>query len=91
MYHNLRKAWRRWWMISKVLTNTRAMVWDRGIIYKVVAQAVLLYGINSWVVMTEMLKVLEGFHHWSARRIAGITGQRTEDGDKEYPPVADVL
>ena len=31
--------------------------------YKEVAQLVILYGSDIWVVMGEMIKVLEGFRH----------------------------
>ena len=44
---------------------------------------VILYGSESWVVMGAMLKVLEGFHHRAARRIAGMTDRRAEDGEWE--------
>ena len=60
----------------------------RGVIYKVVVQKVLTYGINSLVFMGGMLEVLEGFHHRSARQIAGMTAWCIEDGWWEYPPVA---
>ena len=60
-------------MIARVLAKTGAMVRDRGMIYKAVAQSVLMYGSLSWVVTGEMLKVLEGFHHQVARRITGMT------------------
>ena len=40
--------------------------------YKAVKQSVILYGSESWVVTGEMIKLLEGFHHWVARRIIGI-------------------
>ena len=53
---------------------------DRGIIYKAAEQKIIIYGSKSWVVMGEMLKVLEGFHHWKARRIAAMTDRSTEDG-----------
>ena len=42
-------------------------------IFKAVVQMVLLYGSESWVVTYVMLKVLEGFHHWVDRRIAGMS------------------
>ena len=64
---------------------------DRGMIYKVVVQTVLIYGINSWVVMGDMLKVLEGFHHWEAWKIAGMTARRMEDRAWDYPLMADTL
>ena len=62
VYHNLWKARQRWGMISNVLTKTGAMVRARGMLYKVVAQTVILYGSGSWVVTGAMLKLLEGFH-----------------------------
>ena len=57
-----------------------AILWDRGMLYKAVAQTVLLYEIDSWVVMGEMLIVLEGFHHRAAWWIAGMTTRLAENG-----------
>ena len=45
-------------------------------IYKVVSQAVLLYGRESWVVTDAMMKVLEGFRHKISIRVVGMTAQR---------------
>ena len=78
-------------MISKVLTTTRATVQNCGIIYKAVAQTVPIYGRKSLVVTGAMLKVLEDFHHWAARCITGMTSQRAEEGEWEYPQVADYM
>ena len=78
-------------MISKVLMKMGAMGRARGVLYTAVAQTVLQYGSNSWVVTGEMLKVLEGFHHWAACRITGITDWCTEDRECDYPPVDDAL
>ena len=50
VYLNLHKERRRWGMIAKVLERRGATVRDWGAIYKVVAQSVLLYGRESWVV-----------------------------------------
>ena len=52
---------------------------------------VLLYRREIWVVMGEMLKVLEVFHNQVARRIAGNTSWRMRDGEWEWTPVADIL
>ena len=41
----------------------------RGVMYKEVEQSVLIYGSESWVVTGDILKVLEGIHHWTFRRI----------------------
>ena len=49
-------------------------------LYKAVAQTVLLYGSNSWVMMGEMLIVLGGFHHRAAWWIAGMMTSLAENG-----------
>ena len=54
---------------------------SRGMIYKAVDQAVLLYVSESWVVTGAMLKLLEGFHHRAARRITGMTETRGAGGE----------
>ena len=67
------------------------MVWARGMLYKAVTYMVILYGRMSWVVMGGIMKVLEGFQHRAAQRIAGMTTWRSEDGEWEHPPVDDAL
>ena len=63
-------------MVERVLERTGATVRAQGVIYKAVAHSVILYGDESWVVMGEMLKILEGFHHWAQRRITGMTKKK---------------
>ena len=67
------------------------MVWARGMLYKSVEQTVLLYGSESWVVMGEMLNLLDGFHHRTACWITGMTDRHMKDGEWEYPPVAGTM
>ena len=50
VYLNMRKAWRRWGMVVRVLEKTGATVRTRGAMYKAVVQSVLLYVSKSWVV-----------------------------------------
>ena len=50
VYLNLRKAWRQWGMIARVLERTESMVRSQVEIYKTVAQLVLLYGREREVV-----------------------------------------
>ena len=64
---------------------------SRGDMYKAVAQSVILYGINIWVVTGEMLKVLEGFHYRAARRITGMTEKRGAGREWEYPSVVEAM
>ena len=60
-------------LVVKVLTKKGATVRAWKIIYEVVVQKLLLYGINIWVVAYEMLKVLEGFQHRVNSKIAKIS------------------
>ena len=63
-------------MLKKTVATVRA----RELMYKAVAQSVLLYGSEIWVVMGMLLRVLEGIHHQAARRITGMTEKLVEDG-----------
>ena len=47
VYQNLRKAWRWWGTVARVLEITVATVRAQGAMYKVVAQSVLLYARES--------------------------------------------
>ena len=60
-------------------------------IYKAVAQPVLLYKSESWVVTREMLKVLTAFHHQAVRQITGMTEKRGAGGEWEYPAVEEAM
>ena len=83
MNHNLRNNQRLWGVISKFLKKTGAAVRTRGMLYKSVAKTVLLYGSVSWVVTEDIFKVLQGFHHRAARRIAVVTDRGTEEEEWE--------
>ena len=78
-------------MVSRVLENTGATVQDWEAMYKAVEQSVILYGIKSWVVMGEILKALEEFHHREARRIMGMMVNYGAGGDWEYPSVLEAM
>ena len=80
LYGNLRKAQRRWVVVANVLTKTGMTVRSQALMYKVVAHRVIIYSSKSWVVMKAMLKMLEGFHHWVARRIAGMSDRNFGEG-----------
>ena len=73
LYRNLRKSQQWWWMLKKLLTKTGATVQAQAMMYKSLVQTVLIYESESWVVMDEMLKVLEGFHHQVAWSITGMS------------------
>ena len=79
VFQNLNKVKRQWEMISRVLMKTTETVRARGLMYKSVAQSVMMYSSDSWVVMGAMLKVLEGFQHWASRQITGMIAKHVPD------------
>ena len=87
----LRKARRQWGMILKILTKTVETVRACVMVYNLVAQTVLLYGRNIWVVTGAMLNILEGFHHRAAIQIVGMTAKCVAGGMWKYPPVVAAL
>ena len=67
------------------------MVRSCGMLFKAVVQIILIYGCDSLLMLGVMLKVLEGFHHRAARWIAGMTARCGEDGELDYPLMADAM
>ena len=59
--------------------------------YKAVAQSMILYGSESWVVMGEMLKDMTELHHQAGQRITGMTMKREAGGEWEYPSVVQAM
>ena len=78
-------------MITRVLAKTGATVRACGMMYKAVDQSLILYDSESWVVMRDILKVLEGFHHRTDRRIMGMTETDGAGREWEYPLVVAAL
>ena len=84
LYVNLRKAQWQWWMMTKVMTKIGVKLRAWAMMYNVVVHTVILYGSKSWVVTEVMLKVMEGFHHWVAQRISGMSYRRVREGGWEW-------
>ena len=80
MFVNLRNAQWRWGVVTRVLKKTGATIQAWVMLYTAVVQTVKLYGRESWVVTYDILKVLEGFQHNVAQRIAGISDRRVGEG-----------
>ena len=78
-------------MILRVLESTGATLRARGSMYKALAQLVLLYGSNSWVVMGEMLKSLKLIHQRAARWITGMMTKGRTGVEWEYPYVEEAM
>ena len=74
-------------MVARVLERTGETMHAQGLMYKAVAQSVILYGRKIWVMTGDILKVLEGFHHWAAQRITGMMATHRAGRELEYTSV----
>ena len=88
---NLRKARATWERLSRVMRSEHASSRVCGLFYKATVQAVLLFGSETWNVTPAILRGLEGFHVWAARRMAGMMPTRDTSGKWEYPASGEVL
>ena len=62
-----------------------------GNFYKAVAQAVLLFGAETWVLTQSMEKALDSFQFRVARRMTGKKPRQKKDGRLYYLPLAESL
>ena len=62
-----------------------------GNFYKVLAQSVLIFGAETWVLTQRMEKALDRFQSRVARRLTGNQLRRRTDGVWEYRPLAEAL
>ena len=74
-------------MIVRVLSKIGSTVQERWAMYKKMAQSLLLYVSESWVVTWDMCKVLEGFHHRAEWEMTGMTDKCEAGGECKYPLV----
>ena len=59
--------------------------------YKAIVQSVLLYGVETWVLIKSMMNILKGFHHHVARKLSGFHARPLGGGRWFTYKVADVL
>jgi hypothetical protein len=71
VHKNVVKARQRWDQASRALLHEKATPGTTAFFYKAVAQTVLLFGSEAWVVTPIMMNTLESFHQQVARRISG--------------------
>ena len=91
VYLNLRKSWRWWGVIGRVLEKTRVTVRSEGEIYKALVESVLLCGSKSWVVTEEILKVLTEFCQQAAPWIMVMTAKHGAGREWGYPAVEEAM
>ena len=62
-----------------------------GSFYKAVAQVVLLFRAETWVLALRMERALDSFQHMVARRITRRQPWIQWDGSWDYPPLAEAM
>ena len=68
---NLWKEQKSWAHLARILARAGASPHISGIFFKVVVQAVLLFGLEVWVMILRMGRSLGSFQNRVARRITG--------------------
>ena len=77
--------------MSRVLGRKGAEPKVSGNFYKAVAQSVLLFGADTWVLTQRTEKALESFQSRVARRLTSKHPRQRTDGSWDYPPLAEAL
>ena len=83
---NLGKVRRSWGRLSQVLGREGADPKVSWAFYIAVTQALLLFGLETWVLMLRMEKSLDSFQSRVARKITGRHPCRNELRDRILPP-----
>ena len=88
----LQKARVRWARLARVLRQEDIQPSIASIFYKVIIQAVLLFGSETWDVSPSMLARFEGFHYRAACQMSGRRARRGRGngGEWVYPPSREV-
>ena len=68
-------------MRAEVLGKMGVKIKFQVMMYKTVAQSVLLYGIQRWVVMDTVMMVMEVFHHSISRQNMGMKVKKGGGGN----------
>jgi hypothetical protein len=71
VHNNVVKALQMWTQASRILLHEKPTPSTTVMFYKSVAQTVLLFGSETWVVTPRMMNTLESFHRQVSCRIAG--------------------
>ena len=82
---NLRKGRKSWAQLTRILAREGADMRVSGMFFKVLVQAVLLFGSETWVLTPCMERSLGSFQHSVARMITGRHTRRQGEGGWEYP------
>ena len=88
---NLGKARRSWGRLSQVMGQEEAYPKVSRAFYTSVAQAVILFGVEMWVLTLRMEKALDSYQYRVASSITGRQPRQKKDGSWDYPPLEGAL
>ena len=88
---NLGKALKSWGRLFQILVREGAVLKVSGNFYKAAAQAVLLFGDETWFLTQRMEKALDSFQSRIGRRLTRKQPRRKKDGSWNYPPLEEAL
>ena len=91
MVGKLGKARKSWGRLSHILSREGADPKVSGNFYKAVAQAVLLFGAETWVLTPRMERALYSFQNRVAQRLTGRQPRRQGDGSWVYLPLPEEM
>ena len=85
------KVWKSWGRLSRILSQEGADPKVSENFYKAVAQAVLLFRAEMWVLTQSMERALDRFQSRVAKRITGKHPRQQTNGSWDYSPLAEAL
>ena len=88
---NLRKDQKSEAWLTRILGREGAKPRLSGMFFNAVVQAVLLFGLETWVLTPHMIWDLGGFQNRFAWRITGRQPRRRGDGGWEYQPLTSAM
>ena len=88
---NLQKEQKSWGRLYQILIREGSDPKVSGKFYEAVAQAVLMFRAETWILTPRMERALDSFQHRFARRITGRQPKRQGDWIWEYPPLTETL
>ena len=87
----LGRARSKWNRIGRVLRSEGMKPGAMGYFYKAIVQAVLLYGLETWVFLDAHLRQIRSFYSKVGRHLTGRHIRPMEDGSWFCPPTVEVL
>ena len=88
---NLHRARNSWGRLSRILSREGADPKVSGHFEKAVTQAVLLFGVEMWVLTPRIEQAISSLQHRFAQRLIGRNKRRRGDGSWEYPQLEKAL